>query len=282
MQHCVTFAVRVLDGLRVMNKPDWDKRISRAEELVNEYSFAAEVVNFYARLAEFQKSVYEQAVRQSVGRAEDQIPLRERLDLRLALRHLPALFSMVEKHGPAGLGCTARNLRQQSEEQWHDLLTAFVTGNQQRGESTQFFARACLQPYAECLAGSSHIQVSGYTGSICALCHSRPLAAVLRPEGDGGKRSLLCSFCLLEWNFHRIVCPSCGERDNQKLPRYSAAEFAHVRVEACDTCKMYLKSVDLTINGLAVPIVDEIATAPLDLWAGEHGYSKIELNIMSC
>ena len=102
----------------------------------------------------------------------------------------------------------------------------------------------------------------------------------MRPQGDGAKRSLLCSFCLLEWNFRRIVCPACGEEDPYTLPRYSAAEFPHVRVEACDSCKTYLKSVDLTVNGLAVPIVDEIAAAPLDLWAGEHGYSKIELNLV--
>jgi formate dehydrogenase maturation protein FdhE len=38
--------------------------------------------------------------------------------------------------------------------------------------------------------------------------------------------------------------------------------------------------VDLTINGLAVPLVDEIAAAALDLWAVEHGYQKIELNLM--
>ena len=39
-------------------------------------------------------------------------------------------------------------------------------------------------------------------------------------------------------------------------------------VEACDSCHCYLKSVDLTVNGLAVPVVDELATAAaLDVWA---------------
>jgi len=32
--------------------------------------------------------------------------------------------------------------------------------------------------------------------------------------------------------------------------------------------------------GLAAPLVDEIDAAPLDLWAREHGYSKIELNLL--
>jgi formate dehydrogenase maturation protein FdhE len=51
-------------------------------------------------------------------------------------------------------------------------------------------------------------------------------------------------------------------------------------VEACDTCKTYLKSVDLTVEGRAVPEVDEVATAPLDLWAAERDYHKILPNVM--
>jgi formate dehydrogenase maturation protein FdhE len=38
--------------------------------------------------------------------------------------------------------------------------------------------------------------------------------------------------------------------------------------------------VDLTRLGLAAPLVDEVYAAPLDLWAGEHGYSKVELNLV--
>jgi formate dehydrogenase maturation protein FdhE len=68
--------------------------------------------------------------------------------------------------------------------------------------------------------------------------------------------------------------------NHEKLPRYSAEGIAAVRVEACDTCKSYLKSVDLTVDGFAVPEVDEVATTPLDLWAAERDYRKIHLNVM--
>ena len=115
---------------------------------------------------------------------------------------------------------------------------------------------------------------------MCPVCGARPQAAVLRPEGDGGKRFLLCSLCLTEWEFRRILCPVCGEEDYQKLPRYSAEDRAAARVEACDTCHFYLKSIDLTVDGHAVPLVDEVATVPLDLWAEEHGYKKAERNLM--
>jgi FdhE protein len=41
-----------------------------------------------------------------------------------------------------------------------------------------------------------------------------------------------------------------------------------------------LKSVDLTKTGLAVPIVDELATLSLDLWARDKGYRKLQMNML--
>ncbi len=115
----------------------------------------------------------------------------------------------------------------------------------------------------------------------CGPCggHQGPLCSVLRPEGDGGKRWLVCAVCFDEWEFNRIRCPACGEEDQSKLPVYTAAQFAHVRIEACDSCRRYLKCVDLTKNGLAVPEVDEIAAVALDVWAAGQTYTKIEPNL---
>ena len=61
---------------------------------------------------------------------------------------------------------------------------------------------------------------------------------------------------------------------------YSAPEIAHVRLDVCDTCHTYLKSIDLTKTGLPVVVVDELATIPLDLWAREHGYEKLQINLL--
>jgi FdhE protein len=51
-------------------------------------------------------------------------------------------------------------------------------------------------------------------------------------------------------------------------------------VEACDTCRHYIKTVDLTKDGHAVPVVDELATMPLNLWAQQHGYVKLQANLL--
>ncbi len=107
-----------------------------------------------------------------------------------------------------------------------------------------------------------------------------PVAGVLRGEGDGAKRWLLCSLCSTEWPFRRVLCPNCAEENKDRLPIYTAAQFEAVRVDACDTCRTYIKSVDLTKDGHAVPVVDEIATVALNIWAEEHGYSKLEANLL--
>jgi FdhE protein len=84
----------------------------------------------------------------------------------------------------------------------------------------------------------------------------------------------------MEWDYGRIACAACGEEDPQKLALYIANEFSYVRVEACESCHRYIKTVDLTKNGHAVPVVDELALIPLDLWAAERGYQKIHPNLL--
>jgi len=86
--------------------------------------------------------------------------------------------------------------------------------------------------------------------------------------------------CSTEWPFLRVACPNCGERDKDKLPVYTTADFGHVRVEACDRCTSYIKSIDLTRDGHAVPVVDELATVALNIWAEDRGYTKLESNLL--
>jgi FdhE protein len=137
-----------------------------------------------------------------------------------------------------------------------------------------------LQPYAEALAQRATPRTTKGDLGICPVCSAKPLVGVLRPEGDGGKRSLICSVCATEWPYRRIVCPACNEEGADKLAVYTAEQFKHVRVETCETCRCYLKTIDLTKNGHAVPMVDELATIPLNLWAQEHHYTKLRPNLL--
>jgi FdhE protein len=76
------------------------------------------------------------------------------------------------------------------------------------------------------------------------------------------------------------LCPTCGEEAEDKLPVYIAEQFPHLRVETCETCTFYLRTVDLTKDGHAVPVVDDLAAIPLSLWAHEHGYTRLQPNLL--
>ena len=64
-------------------------------------------------------------------------------------------------------------------------------------------------------------------------------------DSDSGLRMLRCALCALQWNVNRIHCPSCFEEDPYKLPQFRSDVHANVCIEACDTCRRYLKSLDL-------------------------------------
>jgi FdhE protein len=241
----------------------WDRRIARADELAGACPPAAELLRFYGEMLRFQRAIYQQLE-----------PDRGHSPVSVLLPHLPALLSLVKRIGPTPVAHVAEELAQH-RPQWEDLLAS----GEDAGPERNFFARCLLQPYTEYLARRRDIAL-GVVQPLCPFCDSKPVAAVLRGEGDGAKRFLLCSLCATEWDFRRLLCPSCGEEREPKLPVYSAQEFPHVRIEACDSCRTYIKSVNLTKNGLAVPVVDEIATVSLNLWAEEHGYTKLQLNLL--
>ena len=253
-----------------MPNSSWNIRINRAIELIQSQSAASELLHFYQQLARFQESVFEQ------------LPSAEDHDVSALVPFIAGLTSTVERHGSLALKAAAKSLAQTSHEEVLELLTCMWQHEPENGKFTPeylFFARALLQPYAEYLASRSSQSEEG-SPPTCPFCGSRPQVAVLRPEGDGGKRSLICSLCATEWTFRRVKCPNCGEEHKDKLPVFVADNIDYVRVDACDTCHSYIKSVDMTKNGRAVPVVDELATLSLNLWAQEKGYTKLEVNLL--
>jgi formate dehydrogenase accessory protein FdhE len=278
----------------------WDRRIRRATELTSSYPFAAEGLRFYADVTTFQKSFYgtiQENLADSPRISADRA-LRDELDLFLLLPNFPKFLSVIENIAPAPLEEAAASLLQEGpagwkkaiEDFWHGNLELAATADEieqtpaadshQEVSASRILAWIFLQPYAEYLADHRDVAILDGTPSFCPLCGGKPVVAVLRREGDGAKKSLICMLCAHEWTFRRLYCPACGEEREPQMAFFSAPEIAHVRVDVCDTCHTYLKSIDLTKTGLAIPVVDELATIPLDLWAREHGYEKLQINLL--
>jgi formate dehydrogenase accessory protein FdhE len=265
---------------------EYDARIRRAEKLIAEKSSASELLSFYKRIASFQKSFLVDIIGATAPLPEHpQLgSVRDSLDLTLLLPHFRTFLSLVEQNAPNALAAAAREIAALPSESWITLLSSYweLGGifDQQIGAFAQFFPRAFLQPYTAYVAGRTAVPPVLATPRVCPLCGGRPLFGVLRIEGDGGKRCLVCSFCGYEWEFRRILCPTCGEEEEKKLPVYVAEQLPHIRVEACETCKFFIRTIDLTKDGHAVPVVDDLAAIPLTLWAYEHGYGRLQPNLL--
>lgn len=267
-----------------MSFDDWQRRIARAEELEARYPFAAEILRFYAAIARFQAKLYWEIEDSGPVRAilAEENPFGRELERGITKR-FGEFVSVVEENAPGKLREAAWELKRSDESASFEMLTRFWSRSDRPAsdDRTQdFFARAFLQPYAAALRERARLKWNGPTAYVCPFCKRKPGVGVLRPLGEGGKRSLICSFCLGEWEFRRILCPACGEGDPAKLPVYTAEELQHVRVEGCESCKSYIKAVDFTKSALGEPIVDEIASVPLDIWAQVQGYHKVEVNLL--
>ena len=253
----------------------WTPRILRAERLAAENPAVAPLLTFYGRVLSWQADL-SNGLSGPAGHLSGTL---ER-DLGLLLPAVPALISLVEQEGPPLLSAEATRLRDHSPAIDNTLLSWW-----HRPSDKDFFPKAILQPYATALA-STQIAPAGRGlmpgRNNCPFCGGAPQLSILfaASTADGGGRQLLCATCFTVWPFRRILCAHCGEEDEHKLSYFHSEARGHLRVDACDTCRRYLKTVDLTRLGVAVPLVDEVAGAPLDVWARDRGYEKIELNLV--
>lgn len=270
-------------------KYSWEDRIERARQLAATLPHAGEILAFYAEILEWQRGLFDFLAARSVSGAFES-------DHPLLLERFGSLLELVTERGSEALAAQADDLAARPES-WRELLAAYWNGAP-NGELV-FFARVCLQPYLELLARAGtppfDSQINAFAaeeapaGRSCPFCGRNPQLAFLAAdvsvssslEGsmEGGRRFLMCGDCLSSWPFLRIACPSCLESDPHKLAYFSAADAPVMRVEGCDTCRRYLKSIDLTKDARPVPPVDELAAIPLDLWAREQGYQKIQANL---
>jgi len=228
----------------------WQRRSRRARFLSESYPACSQILTFYAQLAEWQGSV-----------AAGLTGFKE------INRALPSLLEFVKSAGPTSLREAAEEMSDE-DSRLADMIRRHWDSPAEPSLD-DFFAVAVLQVV------SSHLP----EGMNCPWCVRAPLAGCLREQGDGKSLHLVCPLCLRRRAFARGRCPACGESSESKQSSFSTEIYPHLRVQACENCQGYFNVVDLTRDPAAIPEVDELAALPLDLWAAEHGYRKLQTNI---
>ena len=112
-----------------------------------------------------------------------------------------------------------------------------------------------------------------WTHPYCALCGGAPDFAVITPAAE---RHLICSRCSLRWKFEPLTCPFCRNDDRSRITSFAARlGDSDYRVYACDVCHRFLKAFDARrAQRPVMPVVDAVATLPLDAAAIQRGYTS--------
>lgn len=115
-----------------------------------------------------------------------------------------------------------------------------------------------------------------WTEGYCPICGAWPAFAEVR--GIERSRYFRCGRCGSEWQARALFCSYCSMTDHNELvslvPEKSGSNSM---IDACKRCLGYLKTFT-TLQGSppAKILLDDLATAHLDVAALEHGYKRPE------
>jgi Protein involved in formate dehydrogenase formation len=273
--------MQVLDALAATYDP-YPLRRERAAELIPRYPFAAELLRLYQALTVVQEAAFQKFPSPSRGGQGG-----GSLDIAaFAVQHVvPGIVDVTVEAGPPALrdGVVALYATADLE----DVIRRWLD-QQPLSPVETYLARAACGPVLEAIGESVDfpppLAGEGQGGGSCPRCGGLPQLSYFALSGEAlvsGPRYLVCARCSHNWVFSRMTCAACGEHETQRLPIYQEGEhFPHMRVDACEGCQRYLITIDLRKDPRAIPIVDELAGLPLDLYAQERGMTKITPNLL--
>ncbi|MGH8932882.1 MAG: formate dehydrogenase accessory protein FdhE, partial [Egibacteraceae bacterium] len=144
-----------------------------------------------------------------------------------------------------------------------------------------FWLQVAAGPMLELAAAASAVPGADlWQGAACPACGGSPQVSVIAERSGeflgGSPRWLVCSRCATWWGYPRATCPACGEDDPTRLSPFQADGWPWVRVDGCGSCGGYTKTFDLRQDGArdVIPLIDDIASLALDLWANAHGFHR--------
>jgi len=269
----------------------WENRRRRAHDLAQRQSHASELLRFYITLLDIQEPVYQNAASGKLNIGSHQHSPSSWLDNLDSDSLADPFRAFASAVGQAATDIIAATSSALSTAE-NDVLARIISTYAARGdlaavstalacaiEPVTFLARAFLTPLVEAVRITSASVTHAPESRSCPFCASKPHAGIYVDLPDvKGQRQLVCSLCDASWPFPRACCPACGNKDPESLLYHAADTVKHARVEECKRCRTYIKSFDLRIDGAVVAVVDDIASAELDLWATEQNLTKIATN----
>lgn len=206
------------------------------------------------------------------------------IDVEDAKKYFLALLDLAEKRD---LGGEARQILLDMESGALDFLkmirdsfdSAAVDESSEEDDGEDLFdllgflVEESLRPSLEILAEKygSLIDASLWSEGFCPICGREPKISELRSEE--GEKHLFCGQCGIQWRFSRLKCPFCANEDQQTLAYFTVEDEEKYRVDVCNECNRYIKTIDFRNTKEDANLdIEDIATLHLDILANDEGY----------
>jgi len=253
----------------------WARRRRRARQLLDRHGFAAQLLRLYGALLDVQERAFLATL--------DDVPSPSTLPDYVARHVMKDIAEATVAVGPAAL---AAGVQERLAGGDPGAFVAAWLAAEAQPPVERYLARAASAPVLEALGPAAREACRHPGGDAgCPRCGGLPQVSYLSESPEAlvsGPRMLLCARCAEIWVHPRMTCVGCGEQTTAKLPIFADADrFPHLRADGCESCRRYVITVDLRKDAEAVPVVDELAALPLDLYVQERGFAKITPNLMA-
>jgi FdhE protein len=230
-------------------------------------------------------------------KAREKLPLIEINDFTLDENESGRLFSVIcnlAKEGNPKLAVDAETILNAMDKVIKpvELFSGLLSGEDAlylriadelniAGSTLSFISYNSLKPSLSTCADQLSFYLSKdepWLKGYCPICGSPPILSILK---SGGDRALICSFCWHPWSVKRAYCPFCENRDGQTQQYFYHEGEKEFRVDLCDSCKKYVKTLDSReTERMIYPPLEQISSLHLDFKAKELGYrSGIQLSM---
>ena len=221
--------------------------------------------------------------------SEDGVPLVQKEDFPVDLEAAISLFQTLCRIGKTAnphLAGQVEKIAKAFRDNKMDLRELLAGGGKEqtieqfaadRGLDKQvlsFLIQNSIRPSIE--AGReqlrSELDPETWRKSHCPVCGSLPSMNLLK--GEGGRRYSLCSYCGYQWRIDRLYCAVCGNKEQGSLPYFYSEGEETCRIDLCDKCHHYIKTIDCRNLEASDPSLEDRATLHLDVLAVQKGYQR--------
>lgn len=204
-------------------------------------------------------------------------------------KDITGLLGIIEKYHP---GINTQYIADAVEDRWDHLASSiailFMHDTEKLGQAAEemkigldeyiFILVNWVKPLMSLVSASSMegVDTDEWLAPVCPFCgYLADMGKII--EARDNRRMLHCGICEYEWYFPRVTCAICENTDTETLGYLSVSDDSPYRVDYCDKCKGYIKTLripkmqeesryDLTVENLV--------TTWLDASAMELGYRR--------